>query len=150
MAHTFTNLLTHVVFSTKGREPFLKGEFRSRLWAYLSGIVRHLQAVPMEINGPPDHVHLLVSLPPGLSVAELMRVVKSNSSRWVHEQWPSRKAFAWQEGYGAFSVSQSNKARVLQYIQDQEEHHRKVSFQEEFLAFLKKHAIAYDECFLWK
>jgi len=149
MAHTFANLLTHVIFATKGREPFINGEFQTRLLAYLAGIVRHLHAVPFDINGAADHVHVLVSLPPTLSIAELVRVMKSNSSRWVHEQWPSRKAFAWQEGYGAFSVSLSNKASVVRYIKAQEEHHRKVSFQEEFLAFLKKHGIAYDERYIW-
>ena len=150
MAHTFANLLTHIIFSTKGRQPFLNGEFKPQVLAYLAGIVRHLQGVPMEINGSADHVHLLVSLRPALSVAELVRVLKSNSSGWVHEKWPSRKWFAWQEGYGAFSLSQSHAGQVLRYIQGQEEHHRKVSFQDEFVAFLKKHGIAYDERYIWQ
>lgn len=150
MAHTFTNLLTHVIFSTKGRQPYLHGDFKPHLFAYMDGIVRHLHGVPIKINGTADHVHLLVSLPPALSVSELLRVLKANSSRWVHEEWPARKSFAWQEGYGGFSVSQSNASRVLRYIRDQEEHHRKLSFQEEFVALLKKHGIAYDERYIWQ
>ena len=149
MAHTFTNLLTHIVFSTKGRAPYLEEEVQPRLFAYLGGIVQQLKGQPIQINGTADHVHLLVALPPALSVSELLRVVKANSSRWVHEQWPSRRSFAWQEGYGAFSVSPSNAGRVLDYIRNQQAHHRKVTFQEEFLTFLKKHDIAYDERYLW-
>jgi REP element-mobilizing transposase RayT len=92
---------------------------------------------------------LLVSLPPNIALADAVRTVKANSSRWVHQKWVSREAFAWQSGYGAFSVSQSNRAEVEKYIANQEEHHRHVSFQEEFLAFLKRHGIAYDERYVW-
>jgi REP element-mobilizing transposase RayT len=101
------------------------------------------------INGPADHVHLLVSLPATESIAELLRVVKTNSSRWVHEQIPAQKRFAWQAGYAAFTVSGSRAADVRAYIAAQQEHHRRVSFQEEFLTFLRKHGLAYDERDLW-
>ena len=101
-------------------------------------------------DGPADHGHLLLALPASVSVADAMRVVKTNSSRWVHEQWPQRRSFAWQTGYGAFSVSRSNVEEVDRYIANQEEHHRHVSFREEFLAFLKRHGVAYDPRYVWE
>lgn len=149
MPHTFTNLLVHVVFSTKDRQPFLDTELRPRLFPYMGGIVRELGGVPLALNGPNDHVHALVTVPATLALADLMRVLKTNSSRWVHEQWPQRCSFAWQTGYGAFSVSKSNAPEVERYITGQEEHHRHVSFQEEFLAFLRRHGIAFNERYVW-
>lgn len=150
MAHTFSSLLTHVIFSTKDRVPFIDAELKPRLFAYMGGIVRELDSTALAINGPADHVHLLISTPPALALADLMRVVKTNSSRWAHQEFPARSAFAWQTGYGAFSVSRSNVDAVREYIADQEEHHRRVTFQEEFIAFLKRHGIAYDERYIWE
>ena len=150
MAHTFTNLLTHVIFSSKNRLPHIDAELKAPLLAYLGGIVRELYGTALTINGTADQVHLLVRLPPTISLADAMRVLKTNSSRWVHEKWPSHSVFAWQTGYGAFSVSQSNIAGLLRYIAEQEQHHRKVSFQEEFLAYLRRHGIDYDERYIWE
>jgi REP element-mobilizing transposase RayT len=150
MAHTFTHLRYHVVFSTKNRSPFLDVELRDRLFPYLGGIVRELGGTALTIGGMPDHCHLLLSLPPALALADVVRVVKTNASRWVHESWPERCAFAWQTGYGAFSVSRSNEAAVARYIANQEEHHRRLSFQEEFIALLQKHGISYDPRYLWE
>ena len=113
------------------------------------GIVRNIHGKLIDSNGRPDHVHCLLSLPPALAVAEALRVIKSNSSLWVHET-RHRAAFAWQAGYGAFSVSQSNVPAVVKYIRDQEQHHRKISFQDEFIAFLKAHRIPYDERHIWE
>ena len=113
------------------------------------GIIRELGGNTLAINGIADHVHLLTVLPPALSVADAMRVLKTNSSRWVHEQWPRRRAFGWQTGYGAFSTSQSHVGAVVKYIKEQEDHHRKMTFQEEFISFLKKHGIEYDERYIW-
>jgi putative transposase len=144
MPHSYTNLLTHVIFSTRDRRPDLDDGIRPRVFAYMGGIVREAGGGALAINGPADHVHLLLTLPAGLALADAMGVVKTNSSRWVHEQWPQLRSFAWQSGYGAFSVSRSNAAEVERYIGDQEAHHRTVSFQEEFLAFLKRHGVAYD------
>ncbi len=149
MAHTFSNLLTHVIFSTKRRIPLIAAEIKNELHAYMGGIIRQLNGQPIRIDGTSDHVHLLLRLPPDVSVSETLRILKTNSSRWVHERWPSRRAFGWQAGYSAFSVSQSNASKVLKYITSQEEHHRRVSFEEEFLAFLKKHRIQYDKLYLW-
>ena len=150
MPHSFASLLVHVIFfSTKNRLPALSPELAGRLFPYLGGIVRERRGVPLIINGPVDHVHLLVSIPATESIAELLRVVKTNSSRWVHEQFPTQKRFGWQAGYAAFTVSGSRAAGVRDYIATQQEHHRRVSFKEEFLTFLGKHGLAYDEWDLW-
>ncbi|HKP72275.1 MAG TPA: IS200/IS605 family transposase [Pyrinomonadaceae bacterium] len=147
MPHTFTNLLTHVIFSTKDRAPLITADLKPQLHAYMGGIVRELRGKALIVNGTADHVHLLVSISPSLSLADVMRVLKTNSSRWAHEA--KRARFGWQSGYGAFSVSQSNVQGVLEYIAHQEEHHRKLTFQEEYVMFLQKHGISYDETNLW-
>lgn len=148
MAHSFSNLLYHAVFSTKDRVPMIDRELADRLFPYLGGIVKELKGIPFIINGPADHVHMLIRFPATLAVADAMRVIKTNSSRWVGEMWPKR-GFAWQTGYAAFTVSQSSRESVRQYIARQEEHHRAVTFQEEFIMFLKKHEIEYDERYIW-
>jgi len=150
MAHTFTNLVTHIIFSTKDRLPQIDVDLKSQLYPYMGGIIRELDGKASLINGTFDHVHLLVQLPPVLALSDAMRVLKTNSSKWVHEQWPARSKFAWQTGYGAFSVSKSNADAVGRYIADQEEHHRSKTFQEEFLEYLKKHEIDYDEKYIWE
>jgi len=122
----------------------LDAELKSRLLPYLGGIITRLKVRPVIINGPKDHVHLLFVLPATLPLADLMEKVKANSSKWVHENWPRRVNFAWQSGYTAFSVSQSNLAPVKRYIAQQEEHRRKLTYQEEVVRFLKKHGIQYD------
>jgi len=144
MAHSFASLLVHAVFSTKNRAPDLSPEIAGRLFPYMGGIVRERKGVPLIINGPADHVHMLMSLSTTESIAELMRVVKTNSSRWLHEQFPAQKEFGWQAGYAAFTVSASRAVDVKDYIAGQQEHHRRVSFQEEILTFLQKHGITYD------
>jgi len=149
MSHTYANLLYHVVFSTKGRQPYIVEELRLRLHAYLGGIVRAIQGKALTIGGTADHVHLLMLLPARTAVAEALRVLKTNSSRWVHGQLPERAFFAWQTGYGAFTVSQSAADDVKRYIAGQEAHHRSMTFQEEFLALLTRHGIEYDERYLW-
>ena len=149
MSRTFTNLLTHLVFSTKDREPFIVPELKPELYAYLGGLARELKGKSYGINGTSDHVHMLVSLPPVVSISEALRFIKSNSSGWVHDKWPKRRAFAWQLGYAAFSVSKSNVPGALKYIRNQEAHHRKIRFKEELIDFLVKHEIEYDERYIW-
>ena len=149
MSHTYTALLSHVVFSTKDRVPSLSSDMRSAVHAYLGGIVRELGGKAVAIGGAEDHVHLLLELGADLAIAECLRIVKTNSSRWIHETWPGHRRFAWQRGYGAFTVSMSHVADVVAYIQRQEEHHHKRSFQEEFLALLRKHGVAFDERYIW-
>jgi len=150
MAHTFTHLLTHIIFSTKDRRPLLDADLKSRLFPYLGGIIRAHDGKALIINGPTDHVHILASLAAKHSLSDLMRELKADSSGWIHKNFPNQKMFAWQIGYGAFSVSHSNLIEVEKYIANQEEHHRKISFQEEFVTFLKRHEIEYDERFLWE
>ena len=147
MPHTFTNLLMHIIFSTKDRAPLITADLKPQLHAYMGGIIRELKGKAFIINGTSDHVHLLIGISPSLSLADTMRVLKTNSSRWAHES--SRVAFNWQSGYGAFSVSQSNMQTVAEYIAHQEEHHRKLTFQDEYIIFLRKHGISYDESNLW-
>lgn len=149
MAHTFTNLLIHVVFSTKDRRPFIDAKLKPALQAYMGGIIRELNGKALAIGGTGDHVHLLVRLPPAVSVSEAMRVLKTNSSRWVHENSGAKDGFGWQGGYGAFSVSHSNVENVIRYIANQDEHHQKLTFQEEHLIFLKKHENEFDERYIW-
>jgi putative transposase len=150
MAHTFTQLLTHVIFSTRNRIPQIDQEVRQRLFSYMCGIVSEVKGETMIVGGTADHVHLLVRMPPAVSVAEVLRLVKTNSSRWVHETWTARRNFGWQAGYGAFSVSQSNITTVMEYIANQEEHHRRMSFQEELIACLKKQGIEFDERYIFE
>ncbi len=147
MSHTSGNVLLHLIFSTQGRRNLIKPEFRDDLFAYLGGIIREMHGTALIINGTSDHVHMLVRIRPVQSPAEIARVVKTNSSRLVREKWS--KEFAWQTGYGAFSVSESNVRAVTRYIAGQEEHHKKHSFQDEYVAFLKKNHVAYDERYIW-
>ncbi len=148
MAHSYAQLYYHIVFSTKHRKRRIDAELEPRLHAYLGGIVRHLEGVALAIGGVEDHVHILASLRPKMAPADTIAKIKANSSRWVHEEWPERGHFAWQSGYGVFSVSQSNLEDVKRYIECQKEHHRTMTFAEEFIALLKKHGLEYDDRFV--
>ena len=139
----------HCVFSTKERRPLITPPLRERLWPFLGGIARQNKIKALEIGGVDDHVHLLLSLPAPLPISKAMQLIKGGSSKWEHETFPEHRLFAWQEKYGAFSVSVSQLDHIVQYIKGQEEHHRKMTFREEFLALLNKHRIEYDERYLW-
>jgi putative transposase len=149
MGHTATNVLVHFIFSTRGREPLINLEVWDDLHAYLGGIIREIGGVALCINGMPDNVHILIRMPAKHAVADVARLVKTNSSRWVHERWPQMKNFAWQTGYGAFSVSESGIDAVREYILNQQEHHTRRSFKDEFAVFLKRNHIAIDDKYLW-
>jgi putative transposase len=149
MPHTCTNLLVHFIFSTKQRRLLINSELERDLHAYLGGIIRQIGGTALCVNGAADHVHVRTRIPASHSVADVARLIKTNSSRWVHERWPERRLFAWQAGYGAFSVSESGAEAVRNYISHQQEHHIKRSFQEEFREFLKKNKIVVDERYLW-
>jgi REP element-mobilizing transposase RayT len=150
VAHTFTDLLTHAVFSTSERAPLLSDAIRADVHAYIGGILRESGVTPIAIGGTSDHVHLLARVPADLAISDCLRVVKTNSSRWLRGKWPERRAFAWQRGYGAFSVSESSRAAVIHYIQDQARHHRRISFRDEFVGLLEKHGIEFEEQYLWR
>ena len=146
MAHTHTVLLYHIVFSTKGRNAWLSPEAREALFPYMGGIIANLGGTPMILNGTSDHVHILCRLRSKPDVAEVVQAVKGSSSAWFNKQ-PGLRCLQWQEGYGAFTVSYSQRERVYRYVENQEEHHRKRSFAEEYESLLIKHGVEYDERF---
>ena len=150
MPQSFAALYCHIIFSTKHREPLISRELQPRLFAYIGGGLRDEGNALLAAGGMPDHVHLLASLSRQTSVAEVVRLVKANSSGWVHQTFPDLRGFSWQNGYGAFSVSASALPAVKRYLAGQEEHHRRRTFQEEFVEFLKRHEIEYDERYLWE
>ncbi|MCK4626981.1 MAG: IS200/IS605 family transposase [Phycisphaerae bacterium] len=149
MAQSLARIITHIIFSTKYRKPMIPPEIREELNAYLGGILKRYDCSPIEINCPPDHAHILCCLSKNHALAEILEEVKKGSSKWMKKQSPSLRDFYWQGGYGASSVSQSNVAAVRKYIANQQEHHRKLTFQEEFRAFLKRHQIEFDERYVW-
>ncbi|MEX2214911.1 MAG: IS200/IS605 family transposase [Phycisphaeraceae bacterium] len=149
MGHTYINLLLHIVFSTKNREPFITAAIQDRLHAYLGGIAREEFGTALAIGGMPDHIHALILLKAGVSLAHAMNRFKSLSSGWLKKEFPEMNDFAWQAGYGAFAVSESVKPSVIEYINHQAEHHRTMTFQEEFVAFLKRHHVPFDPEKLW-
>ena len=148
MPSTHLSLNYHVVFSTKDRHPWIEPGWRDDLHRYLGGCVKTLEGVPVEIGGIADHVHLLLGLRAAHCLADVMREIKTASSRWVHEELHLPR-FGWQEGYAAFTVSRSNVQAVRQYIATQAEHHKKRRFEDEYLELLKKHEVEFDERFLW-
>ncbi len=150
MPQSLARVVLHVVFSTKNREPFLKDDdVRKRLHAYMAGVLQGIGCEPVLIGGVEDHVHVLCNLSRTVTTAQLVEEAKKSPSKWVKEQGPQYREFFWQSGYGAFSVSQSNVEKVRAYIATQEEHHRKVSFQDEFRALCRKHGVEIDERYAW-
>jgi len=149
MPQSLAMLLVHVIFSTKERVPCIARAIRPDLNAYLAGILRNLECIPVEVNSLADHVRIACNLARTVSVAALVEEVKKGSSKWIKPKGARLRNFHWQSGYGAFSVSPSMAERVRRYILNQEEHHRKVTFQDEFRAFLKRHGIQYDERYVW-
>jgi len=141
---------SHCVFSTKDRRPFINAQLRERLWPFLGGIAREHKMKAISIGGVQDHIHLLLSLPATMPIAKAMQLIKGGSSKWLHENFPDQRLFAWQVKYGAFSVSVSQVDKLVEYIENQEPHHRKMTFQQEFIALLMKHNIEYDERYLWE
>lgn len=149
MSQSLSCILIHLVFSTKDRKPWLKESIRAEAHAFLAGCVRKLECEAFRVGGVDDHVHLAVRLSRTLAVADLTKEIKSASSKWIKSQSPSLGEFSWQKGYGAFSLGMSQKNALLHYIENQESHHRKETFQEEFRAFLKKYEVEYDERYVW-
>lgn len=148
MGSTFTKLPYHFVFSTKDREPSIHQETRDRLYGFIGGVIRQEGGVLLQAGGVADHIHLLAGLKAEPSVADMLRAIKSKSSGWMNRSIVPQERFQWQAGYAAFSVSESQVARVQRYIQNQESHHRRVSFKEELIELLERHGIEYDERYL--
>lgn len=148
MPSTHSSLHFHIIFSVKHRQPLITAKWRFRLHPYLGAIINRLEGRPEAVGGTADHVHLLAGLLPKHTLADIVREVKASSSQWAHRTI-GVKEFSWQDGYGAFTVSPSNIAAVKKYIAHQEEHHRKKTFQEEYLEFLRESGIQFDERYLW-
>ena len=149
MAGKYLSLNVHMIWSTKQRRRFIDLEWRSRLHAYLGSIAQAKNARLIEAQSQMEYIHLYSSLPSTISVAELINAFKSNSTRWIHQNFPHRRFFAWQEGYAAFSVSKSAEKAVIEYIRNQDEHHRRTDFKEELIEFLEKHQIEYDPKYIF-
>jgi REP element-mobilizing transposase RayT len=149
MPQSLSNILIHLIWSTKDRHPWLEPGIREKTHAFLGGAVRQCDCEAYRVGGVADHVHLAVRLSRTLSVADLVKEVKTASSKWLKEQGPAFTGFYWQLGYGAFSVGMSQKETLLSYIDTQEEHHRTRTFQDEYRDFLTKYGIEYDERYVW-
>ncbi len=149
MANTFTQLYIQVVFTVKGRENVIKNTWKEELYKYICGIVKNKKQKLYIINGMPDHIHILLGINPDISISELMKTIKSNSSKFINEKKFVSGKFQWQEGYGAFSYGQSQLPILINYIKNQEEHHKKKTFKEEYIEFLRKFEIEYNEKYLF-
>ena len=146
MAHTHSKLIYHCIFSAKGQRAFITEEVRKRLYPYIGSIVRANKGSLLAVGGTADHVHLLVELPGALCVADAMRLIKANSSKWIRETFATHVEFGWQTGYGAFTISASAVETVIAYIENQTQHHRARTFEEEFAAFLNRHGLEHEVC----
>ena len=146
MPHSYSQNIVHIIFSTKNRRKIIPKEFQPTLWAYIAGVCKNHEIHVEAIGGTNDHIHLLIRVPAAMSVAKAIRTIKSNSSKWMNDQG---RRFEWQEGYAAFSVSASLVARVARYIHTQEAHHKRMTFDAEFVAILKKHGVKFDPNFVF-
>ena len=144
MSQSLTNLLYHIVFSTKDRRPLITPDYEPRLYEYIGGIIKGTGGMPLGINGAEDHVHVLAKLRPDRSLSDVLRDLKSNASGWMHNVFPEVRDFSWQRGYGAFTVSQSNVEAVRGYLQRQKEHHTKYTSRNEFVRLLELNGIEFD------
>lgn len=150
MAGTYSQIYLQVVFAVKGRENLIAPSWKEELHKYISGIVTAKEQKSIIVNGMPDHVHAFVGLKPSMRISDLVRDMKNNSSKFINESGFIRSRFSWQEGYGVFSYSRSHIDRVYNYILNQEEHHRKKTFQREYLDFLREHDIDFNEKYVFE
>lgn len=150
MANTYTQIHIHFVFAVKFRHGIIQSKWKEDLYKYITGIIQNNNHKLLAINGMPDHIHILIGLRPAQSISDLMKDVKQSSSKWINDNKLAEGHFEWQEGYGAFSYSKSQINQVINYIQNQEMHHKKKTFKEEYLDFLEKFEIDYDEKFVFK
>ena len=149
MPQSLSNVILHIIFSTKDREPWLNANVRPRIHGYLATVCRGLDASFVHIGGVSDHAHVVTTLPRTMSQAELVERIKKTSSKWMKDLDVSYRGFTWQRGYAAFSVSPSKLAAVLKYVDGQQEHHRTQTFQEEYRDFLRRHHVEFDERYVW-
>lgn len=149
MANTFSQCFYHIVFSTKNRAKFIHSEIEDRVWSYIGGIARKHNLSAIQVGGIEDHIHALVSAPPTIDASKIAKYLKGDSSYWVRREFPKLHNFAWQDGYGAFTVSKSHTQNVINYIKNQRVHHSQQSFEEEFVELLKLHEVEYDEKYLF-
>lgn len=149
MANTYTQLYFHIVFAVKGRNNLIATSFKVELYKYITGIINNKNQKLMIINGVPNHIHLLIGTKPNCNLSDLIRGIKANSSRWVNENKYILGKFEWQRGFGAFTVSQSAINKVIVYIKNQEEHHKKKTFKEEYIGFLEAYEIPFEEKYIF-
>lgn len=149
MPQSYTGLYYHIIFSTKDHLPLITADVATRLYEYIGGIIRNNDGALIAAGGTDDHIHLLAILSKQQSISDALRIIKTNSSSWIHKEFTTKHQFAWQHGYGAFTVSPSVVDLVKRYIANQQEHHRTVTFQEEFLRFLHEYNVPYDERYVW-
>ena len=150
MANTYTQIHIHFVFAVKFRNGIINSQWKNTLYKYITGTIHNNNHKLLAINGTSDHIHILIGLRPSQSISDLMKDVKQSSSKWINENKLVKGHFEWQEGYGAFSHSKSQINKVIDYIDNQESHHKKLTFKEEYLDFLKKFEVDYDEKFIFK
>jgi putative transposase len=149
MPQSLSSILIHLIFSTKNREPFITPAIETELHPYMASIFRALKSPSLTIDGTSDHIHILFSLGRIITVADLVEEVKTGSSKWIKTKGPEFRNFHWQKGYGAFSIGQSNVAALKHYIRNQKQHHKRITFQDEYRKFLKSYGIDYDERYVW-
>lgn len=149
MANTFSQIYLHIVFSTKNRVDWIDPQIEDRVWAYIGGIARKHKMTAIQVGGIDNHIHALTGIPTIISPSQAAKYLKGDSSMWIHNEFQEMSNFAWQDGYGAFSVSRSEIPRVVEYIKNQREHHQERTFEEEFETLLKLHGIEYDERYLF-
>lgn len=149
MANTYSQLFFHLVFSTKNRENYIHQTIENRVWAYLGGIARKHNLTALQIGGIENHIHVLIISKPTIEPNLIPKWLKGESSKWIKEEFADLQRFAWQDGYGMFTVSKSNAPKVIDYIKNQREHHKKQSFEDEYVELLKLHEIDYDEKYLF-
>jgi REP element-mobilizing transposase RayT len=150
MANTYTQIHIQLVFAVQNRASLIKDSWKDEMYKYMTGIIQNKDHKMLQINSMPDHIHILIGLRPTQALAELVKVVKQESTNWINDQKFTPKKFNWQEGYGAFSYTKSDVPRVIKYIQNQENHHREIKFLDEYVEMLKVHEIDYDEKYLFK
>ena len=150
MANTYTQIHIHAVFAVKFREGLINNTWKNELYKYITGIIQHNNHKLLAINGMPDHVHILFGMRPSQSLSDLMQDIKGSSSKWINDKKFLKHKFEWQQGYGAFSYSKSHISNVINYIENQEMHHKKQTFLEEYIMFLKKFEVEYNDQYLFK